>query len=91
MDGYPRIDSGFFHLTPQGWLRQDHQPFPADRVETWSYNMECPADEVREQVCLRRIWTNPRTTPERRDAIRALFGDAQFPTTERNVTLECLV
>ena len=91
MSEYPRIDSGFFHLTPQGWVRQDHQPFPTDRVETWSYEMECPAEDVREQVCLRRIWTNSKITPQHRDAIRAHFGEALLPTTERNVTLECQV
>jgi hypothetical protein len=91
MSEYPRVDCGFFHLTPQGWVRQDHQPFPTDRVETWSYEMECPAEDVREQVCLRRIWTNSRMTSQNRDAIRARFGDALLPTTERNVTLECQV
>lgn len=91
MNGYPRIDTGFFHLTPHGWLRQDHLPFPADRVETWSYHMECPADDAREQVSLCRVWAHPKVELQRRDAIRAQFGDAQLPTTDRNVTLECQV
>lgn len=90
MEKYPKTDTGLFHLTPKGWLRQDHQPFPADRVETWSYNMECPADDVREQVCLRRIWTSTKATLQHRDALHAQFGDAQLPTPDRNVTLECL-
>ena len=89
MNGYPKTDSGFFHLTPNGWLRQDHQPFPADRLETWSYNMECLADDAKEQVRLCRVWMSSKVTPQLRDAIHARFGDAQRPTPERNVTLEC--
>jgi hypothetical protein len=89
MNEYPQVDNGLFHLTPRGWLRQDHQPFPSDRLETWSYNMECPADDAKEQVCLRRIWMNAKVGPERRDAMRALFGFPKGPSRERNVTLEC--
>jgi hypothetical protein len=88
---YPKIETGFYHLTPKGWLRQDHMPVPEDRVETWSYEMVCPADDARDEVYLRRIWASPSTTSEVRDALRAKFGDPLSPTTTRNVTLECMV
>lgn len=32
-------DDGYFHLTPDGWKRQDEEPFPENRVETWQYSM----------------------------------------------------
>ena len=89
MSAYPRVDSGFCHLTPDGWVRRDYQPYPADRVETWSYDSRCPADDAKEQVCLRRIWTNAKITPERREDLPTRFGHARSPTPERNVTLEC--
>jgi hypothetical protein len=91
MSDYPKRDSGFFHLTPQGWFRGDQRPFPADRVETWSYEMECPAEDAKEQVCLTRIWENTRMTPQGHEIIRARFGEPLHPTLERNVVLECQV
>lgn len=53
---YPIQDNGLYHLTPAGWVRQDNAPFPTDRLETWSYQAECPSDDAKEQICLRRIW-----------------------------------
>jgi len=91
MSEYPKSDSGLFHLTPQGWVRRDQRPYPADRVETWSYEMECPAEDAKEQVCLTRIWTNLEITPQDHDVIRARFGEPLCPTVERNVVLECRV
>jgi hypothetical protein len=43
MDNFPKIEHGFFHLTPEGWIRKDYHPFPGDRLETWAYEMECLA------------------------------------------------
>jgi len=91
MSEYPKSDSGFFHLTPQGWVRGDHRPFPADRVETRSYEMECPAEDAEEQVCLTRIWVNSTVTPQDHDVIHARFGGPLPPTAGRNVVLECRV
>jgi len=91
MSEYPKSDSGFFHLTPQGWVRRDNRPFPADRVETWSYEMECLAEDAKEQVCLTRIWENSRITPQDHDVIRARFSEPMLPTVERNVVLECRI
>ena len=91
MSKFPKTDCGFFHLTPGGWVRQDHQPFPADRVETWSYEMECPAEDSKEQVCLTRIWKKSSLPQGDFDTLRARFGDPLLPTSERNVSLECHV
>jgi hypothetical protein len=91
MSEYPKSDSGFFHLTPQGWVRCDHRPFPVDRVETWSYEMECQAEDAKERVCLTRIWANSRITPQDHAVIRSRFGEPLSPTVERNVVLECRV
>lgn len=91
MSEYPKSDSGFFHLTPQGWVRRDRQPFPEDRLETWSYEMECPAEDAKEHVCLTRIWVNSRVTPQDHDVIHARFGEPLLPTAERNIVLECRV
>ena len=84
-------DHGFYHLTPTGWVRQDLQPFPADRVETWVYEMECPAEDAKDRVCLTRTWINPGASGEQRDALRKRYAAPMTPTPDRNVTLECLV
>jgi hypothetical protein len=84
-------DKGYFHLTPRGWVRRDNLPYPDERVETWLYELECPAEDAKDRVYLTRIWFNPGVTPGTRDAIRAKFGEPMMATRERNVTLECLV
>jgi hypothetical protein len=91
MSDFPRIDCGFFHLTPEGWSRRDREPFPADRVETWRYEMFCPAADAKERVCLTRIWSRPGARSEEREILRARFGTPLAATPERNVTLECQV
>jgi hypothetical protein len=83
-------DSGFFHLTPYGWARQDGEPFPADRIETWCYEMEVPADDAKERVCLTRVWRHPGLSPEQCDDWRQHFGPPLRASLERNITLECL-
>ncbi|HWA31105.1 MAG TPA: hypothetical protein VG867_08400 [Rhizomicrobium sp.] len=89
MPRFPLTDSGFFHLTAHGWLRQDKHPFPKDRIETWEYEMERPAEDAKEQVRLARIWTSAGMPAARRDEIYAKFGDAVAATPERHVTLDC--
>lgn len=89
--GYPRIERGFFHLTPGGWVRQDRQPFPTDRIETWAYEMECPAEDTKEQVCLTRTWTCPSLSEQGRSSFHALHGQPIEPQTNRNVKFECEV
>jgi hypothetical protein len=84
-------DFGYFHLTPHGWVRQDAEPFPPDRLETWSYEMECPAEDAKERVCLTRIWVAPHASLEERDRVRASHHRPLAATPDRNITLECLV
>lgn len=88
---FPKKERGLFHLTPQGWRRGDNQPFPADRIETWTYEMECPAEDAKEQVCLTRTWICSTATSQVSAALHARFGEPVLPTPERNVTLECQV
>jgi hypothetical protein len=52
LSGFPKNDFGYFHLTTKGWIRKDSEPFPDDRVETWSYDMEWPTGADKEQVRL---------------------------------------
>jgi hypothetical protein len=91
MSGYPKIDRGFYHLLADGWLRKDTQPFPADRLETWAYEMEVPAEDAKERVCLTRTWRKPGMSSDGLGAFHACFGEAMYPSPSRNVTLECEV
>jgi len=84
-------DKGYFHLTPKGWVRQDNLPYPEDRVETWLYELECPAEDAKDRVYLTRIWVSSDTAAKARDALRTQFGEPMMATPERNVTLECQV
>ena len=84
-------DKGYFHLTPHGWVRQDNPAYPDDRVETWLYELECPAEDAKDRVYLSRVWLSPCTTEYARNELRARFGQPMMATPERNVTLECLV
>lgn len=88
---YPRIERGFFHLTPEGWIRQDHQPFPKDRMETWAYESECPADDAKEQAYLTRTWACPAVSEQGRAAFKMLHGQPVQPQPMRNVTFQCEV
>ena len=90
MSDASKSDSGFFHLTPNGWTRQDGEPFPADRIETWRYEMELPAEDAKERVCLTRVWSDPDASAEEVENLRGRFGDPMTATPERNITLECL-
>ncbi len=91
MSEFPKTERGFFHLTPDGWVRGDLQPFPKDRVETWAYEMECLAEDAKERVCLTRTWIESKIQPETRERLHTRFGDVMPPTPVRNVTLECEV
>jgi hypothetical protein len=84
-------DKGYFHLTSNGWVRQDNLPYPEGRLETWLYEMECPSDDAKDRVYLTRVWFSPSMTSRARDALRARFGEPLMATPDRNVTLECLV
>ena len=91
MRDYPKIERGFYHLRSDGWCRKDQMPFPEDRLETWAYEMEQPAEDAKERISLTRTWKKPGMSPEGLGAFHACFGEALFPTVSRNVTLECEV
>ena len=82
-------DSGHFHLTANGWIRTDNEPFPKDRVETWKYEMECPALDAKEQVRLTRIWISPDITETQSAALHEHNGEAVPPAHDRHITLDC--
>lgn len=85
---YPISDRGFYHLTRHGWVRKDYAPFPDDRIETWSYDMECLADDAKERVCLRRTWKARGWDQQECQNLRTRFGPPIPVTAERNITLE---
>ena len=84
--GYPIFESGYFHLTQEGWVRQDREPFPAARIETWRYEAYVPAEDAKEQVSLTRVWTRRGANG---DALHMRFGEPVLPSRQRNVILEC--
>lgn len=86
---YPRSDSGLYHLTPKGWLRQDCEPYPRKRLETWRYEMEQPAKDDKQQVRLTRIWITPTMSQHHRDKIRLRFGDAVQPSVDAHIVVDC--
>jgi UrcA family protein len=88
---FPRNEKGYFHLTPEGWVRQDRFPFPANRCETWLYEMEWPHEDAKEQVTLTKVWTSAPPDAVTTNLLRSRFGDPVAPTPERNVKLECRV
>ena len=91
MADYPKTERGFYHLLLDGWHRKDERPFPEDRLETWAYELEQPAEDAKERICLTRTWKKPGMSCENLNAFHARFGEALLPTAERNVTLECEV
>ena len=91
MTHYPQIEHGFYHLLPDGWTRKDCQPFPTDRLETWAYEAELPAEDAKERVCLTRTWKKPGVSATGLQAFHVCFGEALLPTPSRNITLECEV
>ena len=82
-------DTGYFHLSETGWIRQDHAPFPNGRLETWQYDMERPAADAKQQVKLTRVWIAPGLTDERSAALYKQFGDAVTPNHDRHVVIDC--
>jgi hypothetical protein len=90
-DVYPKIERGFFHLSSDGWHRKDQMPFPDDRLETWAFEMEQPAEDAKERINLTRTWKRPGMSREGLEAFHACFGEPMLPTESRNVTLKCEV
>lgn len=91
MSEYPTEDRGFYHLTQSGWIRRDADPFPNDRVETWSYQAIYLSDDAKERIWLTRIWKDNHLSSGDRKALRGRFGIPVELQTGRNVTLQCEV
>jgi hypothetical protein len=71
---------GYYHLTPEGWRRQDQEPFPENRVETWRYEMEQPSQWSKEYERWSCVWASPDHSRQDRDALRTRFS---LPTGKR--------
>jgi hypothetical protein len=74
-------DRRYFHLTPRGWIRQDHLPYPQDRVETWVYEIKRPAEDAEEEATLVQLWSNPAMKASACDALRAWFAQTVMAAT----------
>jgi len=84
-------ENGYFHLTPNGWTRKDSGAPPADRLETWKYELERPAPDAKDEVTLTRIWISKEVTSAQSVTLHTRHGEAVEATRERNVTLDCHV
>lgn len=88
MPTYPSEDTGFYHLTNNGWVRKDQAPFPPARLETWSYQAEFPAEDAKERIYLTRVWKDEGAAGMR-EILHHRFGMPIVPQPDRNITLEC--
>ena len=86
MSGY---DTGYYHLTPDGWRRKDFEPYPANRVETWRYESETPSDAAKEQIHLVRLWSSTGASTAQRAQLRAKFGVPIEIAHDRHITIDC--
>jgi hypothetical protein len=66
-------DDGYFHLTPDGWKRQDEEPFPENRIETWQYSMHQASGWSKENVSWSCVWASPDHSPSEREVLRRRF------------------
>ena len=85
----PTEERGFYHLTRNGWLRQDAMPFPGDRVETWSYQAIHLSDDAKDRIWLTRVWKDKHLDGSERKALRGRFGMPVEIQTDRHITLQC--
>jgi hypothetical protein len=91
-EGQPlSAEHGFVHLTPSGWVRTDNEPFPADRVETWSLEKKRPAADAKERDRLTRIWLSPSLPAAEIERMRIRFGDPVLPAKDRAIEIQCAV
>jgi hypothetical protein len=84
-------ESGYFHLTQNGWTRKDSKPPPPDRLETWKYQLERPAPDAKDEVTLARVWISKDLTDAQSIALHERHGEAVLATRDRNVVLESYV
>lgn len=67
-------DEGYFHLTRQGWVRKDGEPYPNDRIETWHYSMHQSSGWSAEKRNLSCSWADSKLGRPERDGLRNQFG-----------------
>jgi hypothetical protein len=84
-------ENGYFHLTPDGWTRKDSGPPPANRLETWKYQLERPSPDAKDEVTLTRVWISKDVTEAQSIKLHTRHGEAVDATRERNVILDCHV
>ncbi len=84
-------DRGHFHLTPNGWVRCDDEPYPSNRVETWLYEMDQPEEDSKEFDTLTRLWVSETVSPVAREALRARFGEPLVVTKNRKLVIQSRV
>jgi hypothetical protein len=84
-------ENGYFHLTPNGWLRKDSEPFPPYRLETWKYQLERPAQDAKDEVTLTRVWISEDVTDAQSVVLHVRHGEAVQAMLTRNVVLDCHV
>jgi len=85
----PGNTCSLFHLTPAGWTRKDHAPYPGDRVETWACETEQPSPDAKEHVRLTRLWIAPGANESDCALLHRRFGEAIVPAHDRLITLAC--
>ena len=66
-------DEGFFHLTATGWRRQDIEPYPEGRIETWLFKSSQTSGWSSEQVSMVAVWAAKNIPRADRDALRDKF------------------
>ena len=84
-------ESGFYHLTRSGWVRQDTLPYPGERVETWSYQAVHVSDDAKDQIWLTRVWKDTHIDSGDRKALRVRFGIPIAAEPKRHITVQCEV
>jgi len=80
-------ENGYFHLSSNGWTRKDRGPPPADRLETWKYQLERPAPDAKDEVTLTRVWISKDLTEAQSNTLHARHGEAIEANPKRNVVL----
>lgn len=83
------FDAGYFHLTQHGWKREDVEPFPQDRLETWQYESETPSEAAKEQIHLVRLWSSDSLSAAQRAQLRSKFGYPVSLSQGRHITIDC--
>ncbi len=87
----PQTEDGIFHLTQGGWIRADSGAPPSGRLESWTYHLERPSFDSKDEVTLTRVWMAQNLTDAQSVALHSKHGEAIEATLDRNVVLDCHV